>query len=542
MSESGKNYVDLEAAIWGGLDSAGIHERFEAIEGLKPKGFGLNGGQILRPSPRLLQDLSARAFHDIAFYQDEEELEGFRKIALDPGSSPAERFVAQSLIKNAIVASAGEFPLCQDTGTATCYAWRGNNVLSDFDEAAALAEGARSAYADNALRYSQVVPSTVYQEKNSGNNLPAQIEISHSPRPGYRFLFVAKGGGSSNKTFFFQETKALLNPASLREFLKTNVPKLGVSACPPYHLAVAIGGTSPELNLKALKLATTGYVGGGLSGAGLMRDKETEELVMQVARETGLGAQFKGSHLAMAACVLRLPRHAASCPVSIGVSCNAHRNVRAYMDDSGVYLERRARDPARFLAQGTDPAQLSGGVRINLNQPMSRIAADCAKLRAGDLAFLSGPVVVARDMVHARLAELLAQGAELPPWFKDHPIFYAGPAKTPQGHVIGSFGPTTAGRMDAYIPAFMSQGASLVSIAKGNRSEAVRAACQRHGGTYLAAIGGAAALIAQENILSDELLDYPEFGMEAARLITLKDLPVFAVMDSAGGDLYQSSH
>jgi fumarate hydratase class I len=426
-------------------------------------------------------------------------------------------------------------------------AWRGEGIVSGADEARALASGARHAYLSDNLRFSQLSPESMYGERDTRDNMPAQVDICHSSRPGYRFLFVAKGGGSSNKTSFFQETKALLNPAGLEAFLRQNVRKLGTSACPPYHIAMVLGGTSPEHNLKVLKLASAGALDRlpdsrdldpeEASGSGIFRDSGTEALIMDIARGTGLGAQFGGANLALDARVVRLPRHAASCPVSLGVSCVAHRNLRGYISREGVFLEELERDPGRYL-RGLPGPGTAAAPRVDLGRPMSEIRKSLEAFKAGDLVLLSGSLIVARDAAHARLHQMLSRGEELPEWFRSHPVCYAGPAETPPGRIIGSFGPTTAGRMDGYVGEFMAKGASYVMLAKGNRSEDVRAACERHRGTYLGTIGGAAALIASEHITANRLVAFPELGMEAVRLIEVRDLPAFVIIDSRGRDLY----
>lgn len=526
-------HIDLEGAIWG--SDATRYRRLEGIAGLSRLPSG--GGELLTLQPGSLEALSRAAFHDVNFFLQPAQLGRLAAIASDPGSSASDRFVADSLLRNACVASGEVLPLCQDTGTATIMAWRGEGVASGGDDYGALAAGAREAYLSDNLRFSQLEPETLYEERDSRDNMPALVDIAYSPRPGYRFLFIAKGGGSSNKTSFFQKTKALLEPRALEDFFRVEVPKLGTAACPPYHLAAVIGGSSPEYNLKVLKLASAGALDGlaGPGGGNIFRDPDFEALLMDIAGKSGLGAQFGGRNLALDARVLRLPRHAASCPVSLGLSCNAHRNIRGYLSTEGAFLEELERDPGRYLPRSNGEM---AGVSVDLDRPMEDIRRDLAARKAGDLVFLSGPLIVARDAAHARLKSLLDRGCPLPAWFRGHPVCYAGPAETPPGRVIGSFGPTTAGRMDTYADAFMAEGASLVTLAKGNRSEGFRRACARHGGTYLGTIGGAAALIASEYIVSNEAVAFPELGMEAVRMVRVKGLPAFVVIDSAGRDLY----
>ncbi len=532
-----KAHIDLESAVW---DKDNTPYRRLDLEGL----VRMDG--VFKLKPESLWGLSRQAFHDISFFFRPGHLSQLAAVWADQATSQADRFVAQSLLKNALIASAGVLPLCQDTGTACVAAWRPEGILSSCDEAEFIAQGAREAYVSDNLRFSQVCPTSLYQEFDTGDNMPAQVDIQFSNQDIYRFLFIAKGGGSSNKSFFYQETKALLNPASLADFLQREIPKLGTSACPPYHLALVIGGTSPEYNLKILKLASAGALDGladcnqgGFSqqpDSGIFRDKLCEELMLKIARESKLGAQFGGAHLALDARVIRLSRHAASLPISLGLSCNAHRNARAYISQAGVFLESLEKNPASYL-EGLGTAAIPRGKTIELDRPMSELLAELSHFKPGDLLRLNGSLIVARDAAHARLAALLDSGGELPPWFKEHPVIYAGPAQTPPGMAIGSFGPTTAGRMDVYVERFMEKGASLVMIAKGNRSAGVSSACARFGACYLGTIGGAAALIAKEHILSQELIAYPELGMEAVRLVRVHELPAFVMVDSRGKEL-----
>ena len=487
---------------------------------------------ILHIPPEALAGLTETAFTDISYFVSTSHLKSLEGIIRDPDASPGERFVAAALIKNAVIAAGRILPLCQDTGTATVMAWKGEGVRTGADDSAVMSAAIRAVWQNHNLRQSQVAPLTMFDEQNTGDNLPAQVDIYAVPGQEYHFLFIAKGGGSSNKTTLVQGTKAVLNESALAKLLAEQISALGVAACPPYHLAVVIGGTSPENNLYMLKLATTGYldslpVKGAKTGVPF-RDKEWEMRVMKMARETGLGAQFGGKYLVMEARVIRLPRHAASCPISIGVSCCAHRNIRGKITVDGVFLEELEQKPSRFLETCRKiPDALD---HINLEQPMEKIMASLKKHKAGSLVLLDGTLIVARDMAHERFMKALREGGEVPDYLKKHPVFYAGPAKTPPGKFIGSLGPTTAQRMDSYVPELMAQGASLVMLAKGNRSPAVADACRRYGGCYLGTIGGAAALIAQEHIIAAEVIDHDELGMEAVRRIKVKNLPAFIII------------
>ncbi len=496
---------------------------------------------IVRVRPEALRTLAREAFHDIAFLLRRAHLEKLAAILRDPGASANDRFVAEALLRNAAIAARGVLPMCQDTGTATVVAWKGEDVVTGGDDARLLASGIEDAWRTGNLRYSQLAARSMFDEVNTGDNLPAQIDIQAAAGAEYHFLFIAKGGGSANKTALFQESKALLNERALDAFLRAKIDALGVAACPPYHLAVVIGGTSPEANLKTLKLASAGWLD-GLPASGnergiAFRDPAWEARVLALCAESGWGAQFGGKHLALDARVIRLPRHAGSCPVSIGVSCNADRNIRAVITRDGVLLERLEENPGRFLEAA--PAVASPPpAPIDLAAPMAQILRALSNHPAGTRVSLSGPLIVARDAAHARLAQALEATGKLPDYFTRHPIYYAGPAKTPEGMASGSFGPTTAQRMDAYVPEFMRHGASLVTLAKGNRAAAVADACRRYGGFYLGTIGGAAALVAQEHIVRSEVLDFADLGMEAVRLIEVRDLPAFIIYDDKGNDLY----
>ncbi len=499
--------------------------------------------ELLVVAPEALSLLARQAMHEVSFFLRPKHQEQVARILHDPEASDNDRFVARTLLKNAVIASAGELPICQDTGTAIVVAKKGQRVFTDCDDAEALSRGIWRTYQEDNLRYSQVVPLSMYEEENSGNNLPAQIDIYATPGDSYSFLFMAKGGGSANKTYLFQETKALLNPTSLRAFLVEKMKTLGTAACPPYHVAFVIGGTSAEANLKAVKLLSAGYYDGlptsGSPGGRAFRDPELEAELLEAAWQSGVGAQFGGKYFAHDVRVLRLPRHGASCPVGMGVSCSADRNIKARIDRDGIWLEQLDHNPARWFA-GLDPESTSdeAAVRIDLRQPMDAIRAELSKHPVATRVLLSGTLVVARDSAHARLKERLERGEGLPDYFKDHPIYYAGPAKTPAGMASGSFGPTTAQRMDPYVDLFQRHGGSLVMIAKGNRSRAVAEACRAHGGFYLGSIGGPAAILASENIRRIRVLDFPELGMEAIREIEVEDFPAFILIDDKGKDFF----
>jgi fumarate hydratase class I len=502
----------------------------------------LGNRKFILVEPEGLTLLAKRAMRDVSFYLRPAHNAQVAQILKDPEASENDRFVARTMLRNAFTAAEGMLPLCQDTGTATVVAKKGQYVLTECDDAEALSAGIFRTYADENLRYSQTVPLSMYEEKNSGTNLPAQIDIYAVPGHSYSFLFLAKGGGSANKTYLFQETKALLNPASLESFLVEKMKTLGTAACPPYHVAFVVGGTSAEACLKTVKLASAHYLD-GLPTAGdelgrAFRDRDLEDRLLQAARECGLGAQFGGKYFAHDFRVIRLPRHGASCPVGMGVSCSADRNIKAKINEDGIWLEQLDENPARWLLD-VDDAPESEPVRIDLNRQMREILADLSRYPVKTRLLLSGKMIVARDIAHARLKELLDRGEPLPQYFKDHPVYYAGPAKTPKGLPSGSFGPTTAGRMDPYVDLFQAQGASMVMIAKGNRSAQVTKACKRHGGFYLGSIGGPAAILAKENIQSVRVLDYPELGMEAIWEIEVKDFPAFILVDDKGNDFFQ---
>ena len=502
------------------------------------------GEEILKIKPEALRLLAREALRDVSFLYRAAHLAKVAGILDDPEASPNDRGVALALLRNAAVAAGFELPMCQDTGTATIIGKKGQRVWTgSAKDEEWLSRGVFDTYQKENLRYSQTIPLSMYDEINSGTNLPAQIDIFATPGEKYEFLFVAKGGGSANKSMLFQETKALLNPAGLEKFLKEKLRSLGTAACPPYHLAVVIGGTSAEATMKTVKLASAGYLdklptqGSKLGQA--FRDLELEETVMDLARKSGIGAQFGGKYFALDARVIRLPRHGASCPVGIGVSCSADRNIKARIDRDGIWLEELERDPARFIpAQYRSGLGHKHGVDIDLDRPMNQILAELSKYAISTPLKLTGTIVVARDIAHAKIKERLDRGEGMPDYLKDHPVYYAGPAKTPAGAPSGSFGPTTAGRMDSYVDLFQSHGGSMVMIAKGNRSQAVTDACEKHGGFYLGSIGGPAALLAQESIKKVELLEYPELGMEAIYKIDVVDFPAFILVDDKGNEFF----
>lgn len=500
------------------------------------------GRSFLQVEPEALTLLAREAMREIAHFLRPGHLAQLRAILDDPEASDNDRFVALDLLRNANVAAGGVLPMCQDTGTAIISAKRGQHVLTRGRDAEALARGVYETYRDANLRYSQMAPLTMWEEVNTGTNLPAQIEIAAADGAAYDFLFMAKGGGSANKSFLFQETKALLNPSRFMAFLEEKLRGLGTAACPPYHLAIVVGGTSAEHTLKTAKLASARYLDalpteGSPTGHGF-RDLELEAEVHRLTGRLGIGAQFGGKYFCHDVRVVRLPRHGASCPVGIAVSCSADRQALGRITADGVFLEQLEHDPARFLPE-TTAADLGGdAVRIDLNRPMGEVRADLSRLPVSTRVMLSGPMVVARDIAHARIAERLDAGEAMPSYLRDHCVYYAGPAKTPDGYASGSFGPTTAGRMDSYVERFQAEGGSLVMLAKGNRSRAVTEACRRHGGFYLGSIGGPAARLAQDCIREVSVLEYPELGMEAVWRIEVEDFPAFVVVDDKGNDFY----
>ncbi|MBF0217931.1 MAG: fumarate hydratase C-terminal domain-containing protein [Gammaproteobacteria bacterium] len=509
------------------------------------------GRTMVHVKPQALTLLAEAAVVAVSHFYRTSHLQQLSNILNDEEASDNDRFVATELLKNAVIAAQGVLPGCQDTGTAIVMAKKGQQIWLDSDpegaamsDQAALSSGIAAAFANHNLRYSQLLPVTFFEEKNSGNNLPAQIDIEATVGDSYDFLFITKGGGSANKTFLFQETKALLNPASLREFMKAKLPLLGVSACPPYHLAVVVGGTSAEANLKMVKLASAHYLDNlplQSDGSGAaFRDPAVEAEILALTQELGMGAQFGGKYFAHDVRVVRLPRHGASCPVGIGVSCSADRNILGRIDRQGIWLERLEHNPARFLPQqGLISSQTAAAViPVDLRQPISAIRELLSRYPVTTRLALSGPIIVARDIAHAKLKACLDAGEPLPDFFHHHIIYYAGPAKQPDGLPSGSFGPTTAGRMDSYVELFQSHGASLIMLAKGNRSDAVTRSCQRYGGFYLGSIGGAAAQLAQQSIRKVEVIAFPELGMEAIYRIEVENFPAFIVVDDKGNDLY----
>jgi fumarate hydratase, class I len=503
-----------------------------------------DGQEILKVHPESLVLVANEAFRDVSFLLRTAHLEKVAAILKDPEASSNDRGVALAMLRNAEVAAHGILPFCQDTGTATIVAKKGQRVWTGVRDEEYLARGVFKTYTEENLRYSHTVPLTMYQEVNSGSNLPAQIDIYATDGMDYQFLFVAKGGGSANKTFLYQQSKALLNPTSLESFLTEKMKTLGTAACPPYHLAFVVGGTSAEACLKTVKLATAGSLDHlptqGNHYGQAFRDLEMEETLLQNAYKTGIGAQFGGKYFALDVRVIRLPRHGASCPVGVGVSCSADRNIKAKINRDGIWLEELERNPGRFIPEDQRIKQDDDVVRIDLNRPMNEILADLSTHPVTTRLSLTGTMIVARDIAHAKLKEKLDGGEGLPKYFKDHPIYYAGPAKTPAGMPSGSFGPTTAGRMDSYVGLFQSHGGSMIMLAKGNRSPQVAEACKKHGGFYLGSIGGPAALLAQENIRKVEVLDFAELGMEAIWKIDVVDFPAFILIDNKGNDFFRN--
>ncbi len=501
------------------------------------------GQEVLKVAPEALTLVAREAFRDVSFLYRPAHLAQLAAILEDPGASENDRNVALALLRNAEVAAGFVLPMCQDTGTATIVGKKGQRVWTGGGDAEHLSRGVHATYTKENLRYSQTVPLTLYEEANSGTNLPAQVDLYATDGMEYHFLMIAKGGGSANKTILFQETKALLNPASLVKYLTEKMRTLGTAACPPYHLAFVIGGTSAEACLKAVKLASAKALD-GLPTAGnrdgqAFRDLELEAALLEAAQTTGIGAQFGGKYFALDVRVVRLPRHGASCPIGMGVSCSADRNVLAKIDREGVWVEQLERNPGRFIPERYRTTRYQPRVKVDLNRPMKEVRAALSKHPVGTMVSLSGPIVVARDIAHAKLKERLDRGEGLPQYFKDHPVYYAGPAKTPAGLPSGSFGPTTAGRMDSYVDLFQSNGGSMVMIAKGNRSAQVTEACRKHGGFYLGSAGGPAALLAKENIRKVELVEYPELGMEAVYKLEVADFPAVILVDDKGNDFYR---
>ena len=504
--------------------------------------FEAGGRRFLKVEPEGLRLLTAEAMRDIAHLLRPGHLAQLAEILEDPEASANDRFVAVELLKNANIAAGGVLPGCQDTGTAIIWGTKGERVVTDVDDAEVLSRGVFDTYQTSNLRYSQLAPLTMFDEQNTGNNLPAQIEIYSAPGDEYKLVFMAKGGGSANKSFLFQETKALLNPTNLINFLDEKLRTLGTEACPPYHLAVVIGGTSAEHALKAAKYASAKYldtlpVSGSQTGHGF-RDLEWEQRILELTRQFGIGAQFGGKYFCHDVRVVRLPRHAASCPVAIAVSCSADRQALAKITAEGIFLEQLEEDPAKYLPETLDVDLSDGVVAIDLNRPMSEIRAELSKFPVKTRLSLSGTLVVARDIAHAKIQERLDAGEAMPEYMREFPVYYAGPAKTPEGYASGSFGPTTAGRMDSYVEPFQAAGGSLVMLAKGNRSAQVTEACRTHGGFYLGSVGGPAARLAKDSIRKVEVLEYPELGMEAVWKIEVENFPAFVVVDDKGNDFF----
>jgi len=501
----------------------------------------LGGRKFLKVEAEALKLLARQAFIDVSFYLRPRHLQQLADELADPQASDNDKFVIYTHLQNAVVAAAGELPGCQDTGTATVLARKGQYVLTDCDDAAALSEGIYQTYQEKNLRYSQIAPLDMFREQNTKNNLPAQIDIYAEPGEQYEFLFIAKGGGSANKMFLHQATPAVLNPEDLMKFIATRLKDFGTAACPPYHVAIVVGGSSAEQVMKTVKLASAGYLDhlprSGSAGGRAFRDIEMEQKILQASYKCGVGAQFGGKYLAHDIRVIRMARHAASCPIGMGVSCSADRNIKGKITKDGIFLEQLEFHPEKYLP--TEAPRLAPPVKIDLNVGMDRVRQILTKFPVKTRLELSGTLIVARDAAHARIKKLLDEGEPMPQYFKEHPIYYAGPAKTPAGKPSGSFGPTTAGRMDSFVDQFQSHGGSLVMIAKGNRSKAVTEACKKHGGFYLGSPGGTAAILAQSNIRRVELVDFEDLGMEAIRRIEVVDFPAFIVVDDKGNDFFE---
>ncbi|XOF34733.1 MAG: fumarate hydratase [Candidatus Electrothrix sp. YB6] len=500
------------------------------------------GQEMIRVAPEALQELARIAMHEVSFFLRSEHNQQVTAILDDPEASDNDRAVALAMLRNAEIAVQEILPICQDTGTAIVMAKKGQQVWTGCNDAEQLTAGIWATYTQEHLRYSQNAALSMFEEVNTGNNLPAQIEIYAVPGGEYRFLFLAKGGGSANKSYLYQETKAVLNPGSLKKFLTGKMRTLGTAACPPYHLAIVIGGTSAEANLKTVKLASTKYLDGlpvsGNPHGQAYRDTALEQELLQEAWKLGIGAQFGGKYFAHDVRVIRLPRHGASCPIGMGLSCSADRNLKARIDRNGLWVEQLDRKPGRLIPAALRQQRDEGAVAIDLNRPMPDIISQLDRLPVAARVLLNGPIIVGRDIAHAKWKELLDSGSPLPEYLQRHPVYYAGPAKTPPGMASGSFGPTTAGRMDSYVDLLQRHGGSMIMIAKGNRSRQVTEACQQHGGFYLGSIGGPAALLAQENITGVECIDYPELGMEAVWKIEVMDFPAFILVDNKGNDFF----
>ncbi len=501
----------------------------------------VEGRKILKIDPKGLEYLSKEAFADVSFYLRPAHLQKLANIISDPEASDNDRFVAHTMLMNQVVSAEGELPTCQDTGTAIVVAKKGENVWTGGHDEEHLSKGIFDTYKDRNLRYSQVVPFSMFDEKNTGTNLPAQIDIYATDGNEYEFLMITKGGGSGNKTFLFQETKALLTEDKLTHFVAEKIKYLGTSACPPYHLAFVIGGTSAEANLATVKKASAGYYDHlptqGNEGGQAFRDLEWEEKILKICQNSQIGAQFGGKYFVHDVRVIRLPRHAASCPVGVGVSCSADRNIKAKITAEGIFMEELEKNPARFLPKSAP--HMAPAVEIDLDQPMEDVLKELSKYPIKTRLNLKGTLIVARDIAHARIKKMIDEGKPMPEYFKKHPVYYAGPAKTPKGMASGSFGPTTAGRMDSYVDLFMQHGGSMIMVAKGNRSKQVTEACKKHGGFYLGSIGGPAAILAKDSIKSVEVVDFEELGMEAVRKIRIENFPAFIIVDDKGNDFFE---
>jgi len=510
-------------------------------EGVSTSTF--EGREMLKVTPEALTELARTCFRDVAFMLRSEHQKQVAKILTDPEASGNDKFVALTMLQNAEISARGVLPFCQDTGTATIVAKKGQQVWTGGGDEEALSKGVYETYTQENLRYSQTIALDMYEEINSNTNLPAQIDIQAVDGTEYKFLCIAKGGGSSNKTYLFQETKALLNPETLEKFLVEKMKSLGTSACPPYHIAFVIGGTSADICLKTVKLASTKYYDSlpmqGNEGGQAFRDIALEGKMLEEAQKIGLGAQFGGKYLAHDIRIIRLPRHGASCPVGMAVSCSADRNIKAKINKEGVWIEKLEDNPGRFIPEELRRAGEGKAVKIELNRPMKEILAELSNYPVATRLSLNGTIIVGRDIAHAKLKERLDRGEDLPQYIKDHPIYYAGPAKTPAGMACGSMGPTTAGRMDSYVDLFQSHGGSMIMLAKGNRSQQVTDACKKYGGFYLGSIGGPAAILAQDNIKSIECIEYPELGMEAIWKIEVEDFPAFILVDDKGNDFFK---
>ncbi len=501
------------------------------------------GKEILKVDVEGLTQVANVAMRDVAFMLRPAHQQQVAAILADPEASENDKYVALTMLRNAEISAKGVLPFCQDTGTATVFAKKGQHVMTNGNDEEALSFGIYKTYTEENLRYSQTIPLDMYNEINSGTNLPAQIDIMSTQGDEYKFLFVAKGGGSANKTYLFQETKALLNPATLEKFLVEKMKTLGTSACPPYHIAFVIGGTSADAAVKTVKLASTKYYDElptkGNEGGQAFRDIELEQKILAAAQKSGFGAQFGGKYFAHDVRIIRLPRHGASCPVAMAVSCSADRNIKAKINKKGIWIEKMEDNPGKYIPESMRKAGEGDAIHIDLNRPMKEILAELSKYPVATRLSLNGTIIVGRDIAHAKLKERIDSGEGLPQYIKDHPIYYAGPAKTPQGMACGSMGPTTAGRMDSYVDLFQSQGGSMIMLAKGNRSQAVTDACQKYGGFYLGSIGGPAAILAQNNIKKIECIEYPELGMEAIWKIEVEDFPAFILVDDKGNDFFK---